>query len=528
MSSLTPLYYLRLGGYAVAIATLSLLLLFLTSTPLDPLIQSITIAFYAAAVVAMAGILRSHFKTRPRDDTADRQRLPGQPEHHRTGTPSADASPARSRLPAHTSPAADKAEASIVLLTRHDHVAQDIGERLAGWNLGLDIVHSCAEASQQLLNRLPADGSGSRVTLIVDCHDLEIDPVYLPALIQVEKTQGHVKLVCITDDAETARSQQLLDAGYTALLHTPIDKAQLFTAITSGVDPSLSHANVVNLARFRQRSGMQRKKHILLADHHTADRKRIAALLKSAGHLVRSVENGEQALNALERQRFDVALINLRLPIMNGTQVIKLHRFTTPHPQWTSFIVMTDQTTPATLRLCRDLQVLACLFKPVPTGSLLELISTAPVVAPSIPSATRPLGDVDRPEPTTQFLHSDLLDVKVLRTLDRLDGERDFIPDLIAIFKRDSLSVLAGMEDAVTCGRTERFLELTHILMDNAGQLGAFALYEMCLSLNQVSRAELEASLSGKLAQLRDLVERTTRAFLSYLDERKKQLSDQS
>ena len=256
MPSLTPSHYLRLGGYAVAVVILSLLLLFLTATPLDPLIQAITIAFYAAAVAAMAGILGSHFKTGSLTDTASHPPLPEAPAREHAVVASTGAAAIQNGQSAHTLSLADKKAARIILLTRHDHVAKGIEEMLAGWNHGLDIVRSCAEASQQLLNRLSTDGCGSGVTLIADAHDLEIDPVHLPALLQLEHMRGLVKLVCITDDVETARSRQLLRAGYAALLPTPIDKAQLFTAVSSADDPSLSHPNVVNLARFRQRGSM--------------------------------------------------------------------------------------------------------------------------------------------------------------------------------------------------------------------------------------------------------------------------------
>jgi two-component system sensor histidine kinase RpfC len=364
--------------------------------------------------------------------------------------------------------------------------------------------------------------------LIVDTHDLEMNPIHLPALIKREKALSKVKLACIVDRVDSSRVQQLLDAGYAALLDTPIDKSQLFAAIKCHEEQSASNSNVVSLARFRQRSGQQPKRRILLADQHTADRKRIAALLQSAGHRVKTVENGEQALDALERQRFDVALINLQLPIMSGTQVIKLHRFTTPHPQWASFIVMTDQTTPATLRLCRELQVRACLFKPVPTDSLLDMINAAPAVSPPVPATIRQLAKSDGQVPETRFLHADLLDIKVLQMLDQLDGESGFAPDLIAIFKRDSVAILEGMEDAMECMDSKRFIDLSSILMDNAGQLGAFALYETCLTLKQISQRELNSTLSTKFRRLDELVARTNQAFERYLEQREEQQSDRS
>ena len=164
MPRLTPASYLRIGSLAVAVVIFSLLLLFLTSTPLDPLIQSVTLAFYLAAIAAMAGMLRSHFKTVRSHDTPSQIPLSGQ----RSGEKEIE-NPPLSEPTAHrassatTQPMEQRTETCIILLTRHDHVAKDIAGKLLGWNYELDIVSSCAEASQLLLNRVPTDADTSEM-----------------------------------------------------------------------------------------------------------------------------------------------------------------------------------------------------------------------------------------------------------------------------------------------------------------------------------------------------------------------------
>jgi CheY-like chemotaxis protein len=525
MPRLTPHTYLRIGGYALAVVVFCLLLLFIASTALDPLIQTVTLVFYAAAIVAMGGILRNHFAKAgaANDSIQGDQPAAGEIEHHAAG-----GTVSQNPQAADTGQPDKQQQPYIILLTRHDLIAQGIQENLSTWNHSLEIVNSCAEASQQLLNRKHNAETAQQLTLIVDTQDLEIDPIHLPVLVQQEAGLKGLKLICIASEREAARLRQMKSAGYNVILDTPIDKSRLFSAINSWEDNEASSPNVVNLAHYRRQHEQPARKRILLADQQSPDRKQIATQLQSAGHRVKAVDNGEQALDALEQQLFDVVLINLQLPIMNGTQVIKLHRFTTPHPQWASFIVMTDQTTPATLRLCRDLQVQACLFKPVSTNALLEMIDAAPVAASPTPATIRPITQSQKDKSETRFLHADLLDAKVLQTLDRLDADSEFLPDLIAIFRRDSVAILQGMENAVECVDAKRFVELSGILMDNSGQLGAFALYEMCLTLQRMSNQHLNATLTTKLSQLREIVDRTNQAFQHYLSIREHQHTDRN
>ncbi|MEJ2464154.1 MAG: response regulator [Candidatus Thiodiazotropha sp.] len=522
MQRMRPHTHLSIGGFAVATVVLGLLILFLTSTPLDPVIQLITLTFYLVAVFAMGATLRSHF-ARHQDEIGDADSAgASKPDE------SSEVETETDKTPSALTTQTKSKRAGVILLTRHDDTAKQIHRTLSAWNLDLEVIGSCAEASQLILNRHQQDVEASKVTLIIDIRELEMDPIHLPCLIEAGAGQPSPTLICIADNLEAATAQHLLDSGYSAILNAPIDKSQLFSLLTDENQSDVTGPNVVNLAHYRKRSGQQDKKRILLADQHTADRKRIAAMLQKAGHRVKSVENGEQALDALERQRFDVALINLKLPIMNGTQVIKLHRFTTPHPHWVSFIVMTEETTPATLRLCRDLQIRACFFKPVPSGALLEMINTAPVIAHPIPATIASVSQRFEPQQRTRFLHADLLDIKVLQALDQLDTDSGFVPDLITIFKRDSVTILQGMEDAAEAMDTQRFTELSSILMDNAGQLGAFALYEMCLTLQQTSYRELNATIAAKLSHLSELLDRTNLAFQHFLTEREHQRTDRN
>lgn len=506
-----------------------LLLLFLVSTPLDPAIQSATLLLYLAAIFAMSGVLRSqHWNRQKASDTHSLSEEADSADSHDRETGSATI---EDRItPAGGQPDIPAAEqtGSIILLTKQEHMAREIGKILAGWNRPLEVVGSCAAAVQHILNQIHGPAATPRVSLIIDTHNLEIDPVHLPALIKQETALASLQLIGIVTRLAPTQSQQLKAVGFTSLLNIPIDKSQLFLAISTEEYDDAQETNVVNLARYRLAQELQIKKRVLLADQDASDRNRLAEFLRTSGHLVKVVENGEQALDSLERQHFDMALINLQLPIMSGTQVIKLHRFTTPHQHWVNFIVMTDQTTPTTLRLCRDLRVKACLFKPVPTSALLEIIDSAPAIAPPLPVAIQRISTpVERP-PETRFLHADLLDIKVLQTLDQLDNDKGFVPDLIAIFNRDSVVILRGLIEAIDKRDVARFIDLSNILMDNAGQLGAFALYEMCLTLQTMSPHELEATLTTQFSCLRELLNRTNLAFQHYLSELENQQSDHS
>ena len=70
---------------------------------------------------------------------------------------------------------------------------------------------------------------------------------------------------------------------------------------------------------------------ILVVDDDTGIRKVLSSILSEEGYFVQTVENGKQAIRALEKTRFDLALIDIKLPDMEGTELLQRLKEKQPH-----------------------------------------------------------------------------------------------------------------------------------------------------------------------------------------------------
>ncbi|MCU7812317.1 MAG: hypothetical protein KZQ77_13935, partial [Candidatus Thiodiazotropha sp. (ex Notomyrtea botanica)] len=84
---------------------------------------------------------------------------------------------------------------------------------------------------------------------------------------------------------------------------------------------------------------------------------------------------------------------------------------------------------------------------------------------------------------------------------------------------RDCAVILQGMQESIELDQPDRFFNLCGILMDNSGQLGAFALYEMCINLERVNKAQFKSEAAQRLPRLSELASLTSQAFHTYLSE---------
>ncbi|RDH88441.1 MAG: hypothetical protein DIZ78_00440 [endosymbiont of Escarpia spicata] len=118
---------------------------------------------------------------------------------------------------------------------------------------------------------------------------------------------------------------------------------------------------------------------------------------------------------------------------------------------------------------------------------------------------------------TTRFHNADTLDVSVLKNLEILGNDPQFISNLITTFTLDSERTLQQMDQALADNDNELFKDLAHLFVDSAGHLGAFALYEYSLSASRILPSEFDAHGANILQEMRATFTRTSDALMRFL-----------
>ncbi|MES9990940.1 MAG: response regulator [Candidatus Thiodiazotropha sp.] len=421
-----------------------------------------------------------------------------------------------------TTPAAEASGLRILIVSNNDKRLALLSDHLNEWGYDYTISKNCVQAFRHMLSRSQADRFVSYTTLIVDQHGLDLDPLSLAQLIQDETKLKELRLICFkSPSAIDYQSQRLHKAGYSALLDSPLNKAQLFDAIHGEQQQFSNSGNIVSLSEHRaNRYSRSKKGIILLADAASSERTTLSKLLIQAGYQVRMADDGDQTLDALDEQTIDLAIVNLKLSIMSGTQVLKLHRFTTPHNQWIPFVFLSDENNAETLRICRSIGVQACLFKPVVAKDLLEMIPTLLTQHQSSSQPDQHYSQSSVVNNVTRFQHANLLDHMTLLRLERLDSGITFINDLYKIFEAEGAYILRAMQYAVEKKQFGQFLDQAQILLDSAGQLGAFALYDLCRQATRMRAQEFEYRGQQVFEEMEITFNLTLQAYTNYLSQR--------
>src|SRR5213076_761411 len=131
--------------------------------------------------------------------------------------------------------------------------------------------------------------------------------------------------------------------------------------------------------------------HILLAEDHPVNRELVVTLLTQEGHRVTTAVNGRQALLLATRQKFDLILMDVQMPELDGLEVTRLIREGEKlADQHVPIIALTARAMKGDRELCLAAGVDAYLSKPVKRLQLLDLIgrlTRSPAeVAPAVES----------------------------------------------------------------------------------------------------------------------------------------------
>jgi CheY-like chemotaxis protein/anti-sigma regulatory factor (Ser/Thr protein kinase) len=122
---------------------------------------------------------------------------------------------------------------------------------------------------------------------------------------------------------------------------------------------------------------------ILVVDDETAVRQMLQHILENAGYRTASAGNGREALEALEHQSYDLVLLDVWMPEMNGMELLGELRSRWMLPK---VIVMSADGAPQTVLTAVKEQAYHYITKPVPPDELLALVADVLQASPAVPS----------------------------------------------------------------------------------------------------------------------------------------------
>jgi two-component system sensor histidine kinase RpfC len=244
---------------------------------------------------------------------------------------------------------------------------------------------------------------------------------------------------------------------------------------------------------------------VLVAEDNPVNCRVIEKILRRGGFEPTIVNNGDDALDRLEAERFDLFIVDVNMPGTSGIDVVKLYAIQQLGRERIPIVALTADTTLETQRRCVEAGVDSFLPKPIEADRLLRtlegLLAAAGRLALGQGTRDGRVADITL-HPRFQPSGDQVIDRETLRELSELDADPAFLDEIVGIYVADSEMLLDQIEDAVRHRDYAEFRDLLHALRSASANVGAQQLHAVCAQLSGLERSEFQARASEYLARL--------------------------
>ncbi len=396
---------------------------------------------------------------------------------------------------------------------------------LTQWEMKADCV---ADVPMALAKLHQAADSGQTFPLVLASAMLPgIDGFTLAGWVKNDpKLAGSVILMISPVDRQAmAERSAELDAVY---LDKPISQSNLLNTILqvlSGTELPVRQADTRSAAL---RPEPLRKLRILLAEDTPANQKLVVYLLGKRGHSVKIAQNGKHALELLRQQPFDLVLMDVQMPVMDGLQATaKIRQSPDPAKAGIPIVAMTAHALRGDDERCLAAGMNGYLSKPIDGEELIATVERAagdgtpsnepprqPTTISRMPAdELRPPIPVqddqdDAPEPAAP-----LFDLE--EAVSKCFGRYDMFQKMVECFFEEADPLLNQIQAALDRGDAEQIATAVHRLKGTIVYLGARAAAESAKQIEQLGRAGELALLPSAIEELqqrcRELMEALAR-----------------
>jgi PAS domain S-box-containing protein len=258
-----------------------------------------------------------------------------------------------------------------------------LNEMLTYWQMRPTTVDG-GQAALGCLMHAAASGTPFPLVLI-DAHMPEMDGFTLAERIRHTPELAGVSIMMLSSadlQGEAARCREL---GVTAYLIKPIRQSELLDVILTALG-SVTPATDRSAVSRQPTDTSPRPFRILVVEDNAVNQKLVSRLLEKRGHTVMVVGNGREALAALEKEPFDVVLMDVQMPEMDGFEataaILEQEKVTGAH---VPIIAMTAHAMRGDEERCLQAGMDGYVAKPIQPQNLFALIeSLVPRAAPNV------------------------------------------------------------------------------------------------------------------------------------------------
>jgi signal transduction histidine kinase/CheY-like chemotaxis protein len=335
----------------------------------------------------------------------------------------------------------------------------------------------------------------------------------LSCRIRAAKNLAECKLVLVTSAGREA-IRDMSGVRFDAILEKPVRHQDLLDALSNIYSIHIDPVAVLSSrgAAAAQMQDRQKRLRILLVEDNRINQRFAQALLSKAGHDVEVANNGHEAVDAMRNGDFDVVLMDVQMPGLDGIQATRQIRQLPAPKSKVPIIAMTANAMTGAREEYLAAGMNDYISKPVQATVLLaKLAAIAGGVAASPPEEAGMPPDL-----------GEILDLEKLEALDAVMAPSEATA-FVELYLKDSSAQLAAIAEAMAQSDLAAMARSAHVLVSTAGNVGAMSVSVSAGRLQAFCRNRELARIGPAVKELQGAHDAASAALQAWLKARGQQ-----
>jgi two-component system sensor histidine kinase/response regulator len=355
-------------------------------------------------------------------------------------------------------------------------------QQVSGWGMTATAVASGRAAVEALA--AAAQSPRPFELVLLDANMPEMDGFAVAREVAKHPQLRGATVMMLSSSGEYGDQSRCAELGIAVYLTKPVYAADLLAAIQRAIGGKPSAAVLpaaTSKAGALAMGADGTSVRILLVEDNVVNQQVASRLLTRRGHHVTIAPNGRDALDRLDRETFELVLMDLQMPIMGGldatAEIRRREKATGRHIR---IVAMTAHALKSDREKCLAAGMDGYLSKPIDPLILFTVVEQGAIGggAGSVVGVGSP-GDAQAAAATSRTFDADAL-------RRRVSGDEQLMTDVIRVFLEDLPVRLAAIRDAVTSRNAAELRAAAHALKGAAANLSAGGLFEASSVLERI------------------------------------------
>ncbi|AFY42693.1 PAS domain S-box protein [Nostoc sp. PCC 7107] len=366
------------------------------------------------------------------------------------------------------------------------------------WQMQTYIAESSAAALALLAQGMEFD------IAILDLPRPKIDGLELARAIRQQPGGQNLPLVLLTSLGTPEICRDFNDVGLVVCLNKPIKQSQLHYVLTHTCGNNLLPANISRayISPFDIHLAEKMPLRILVAEDSLVNQKVALLMLQKIGYQVDVVGDGREVIQALQHQPYDVVLMDIHMPEMDGletSQIISQQWEASTRPY---IIAITANAMRGDREACLAAGMDDYISKPIQMAELVKALRKCQPFIPTKEPTIQTFLPIDN-QPSTANLAISAIDHKVLQSLRQmLAGDRVAFTELLHCYFLEAPKLIQEIKSSVVKEDAETLWKTAHKLKSSSASVGATSLAQVCKQLEAKGRSNDPGGCADILSQL--------------------------